>query len=64
MKPTDHVLNALSCGLTSANAVRHATGLQHEAVYHALAWLEARGLAVLTCRKASNGNITTEWGAA
>ncbi|RYF30673.1 MAG: hypothetical protein EOO23_04625 [Comamonadaceae bacterium] len=56
------VFTALKAGNNTAVAVRNATGLAHETVYQALAWLEARGMAFLTCAKGSDGRVKTDWG--
>lgn len=55
------VCKALASGCSSGAEIRLATGLTHEAVYTALVWLEARGLAYLTCRKGPDGRVAKDW---
>ncbi len=42
---------SLADGNRTARDVQTATGLAHEAVYAALVWLEARGMAFMYCPK-------------
>ena len=55
---------SLKDGPTTANAIKHKTGLRHEDVYQALVWLEARGKAFLRSHFESKGNTVTQWSGA
>lgn len=64
MNPIQRIVHAsLLAGKTSANEIRHATGLAHEVVYEALIGLECIGTAVLTCSMGANSRVTKEWAA-
>lgn len=52
----------LHSGRDTALGVKRASGLSHEALYQALVWLEARGIATLECCQPDhNGPRTVYW---